>query len=46
MTCSSQYLAGPSSRLDRYVWIYGMVCAFFHPKYEAGAYTRPLFGSM
>ena len=35
MTCSSQYLAGPSSGLDRYVWIYGMVCAFFHPKYEA-----------
>ena len=23
------------SGLDRYVWIYGMVCAFVHPKYEA-----------
>jgi len=23
------------SGLDRYVWIYGMVCAFLHPKYEA-----------
>ena len=23
------------SGLDRYVWIYGMVCAFFHPRYEA-----------
>ena len=23
------------SGLDRYVWIHGMACAFFHPKYEA-----------
>ena len=23
------------SGLDRYVWIHGMVCAFFHPRYEA-----------
>jgi hypothetical protein len=23
------------SGLDRYVWIYGMICAFFHPRYEA-----------
>lgn len=22
------------SGLDRYVWIYGMACAFFHPRYE------------
>ena len=22
------------SGLDRYVWIYGMACAYFHPKYE------------
>ena len=21
------------SGLDRYVWIYGMACAFFHPRY-------------
>jgi hypothetical protein len=23
------------SGLDRYVWIYGMVCAFFHPRYDS-----------
>lgn len=23
------------SGLDRYVWIYGMICAFCHPRYEA-----------
>lgn len=23
------------SGLDRYIWIYGMICAFCHPKYEA-----------
>jgi len=23
------------SGLDRYIWIYGMICAFLHPKYEA-----------